>query len=266
MEVSRSAYYSWRSNDSHPEDPDKALKAKLKALFEASKSTYGSRRLVRDLTDAGFPVGRYKVRYLMEKMKLIVRYPKRFRVTTDSNHSFEVAPNRLDRQFNVAAPNQAWTTDISYVWTLEGWMYVAVVMDLYSRQIVGWSIADHMRTSLCTKALRMAYGRKKPLPGLLHHSDRGSQYASYEYREQLSSMCIEQSMSRKGNCWDNAPTERFFRSMKYESLNYQRFATKALAKLAIIDYLAFYNGRRIHSTLGYKTPLAFEQEFYCNAA
>lgn len=266
MQVSRSAYYSWRCNDSELEDPDSALKAKLKALFDASKSTYGSRRLAKELTDAGFPVGRYKVRRLMEKMKLIVRYPKRFRVTTDSNHSFEVAPNRLNRQFNVTAPNQAWTTDISYVWTLEGWMYVAVVMDLYSRQIVGWAIEDHMRTSLCTNALRMAYWRKKPLPGLLHHSDRGSQYASYEYREQLSSMGMEQSMSRKGNCWDNAPTERFFRSMKYESLNYQRLATKAMAKLAIIDYLAFYNGRRIHSALGYKAPLAFEQEFYCNVA
>lgn len=266
MQVSRSAYYSWRSTENQPKAPDIALKAKLKALFEESKSTYGTRRLSRDLTEAGFPVGRYKVRRLMEQMKLIARYPKRFRVTTDSNHSFELAPNRLNRQFSVSAPNKAWTTDISYVWTLEGWMYVAVVMDLYSRQIIGWAIEDHMRTSLCTKALRMAFWRRKPLPCLLHHSDRGSQYASYEYREQLSTMGMEQSMSRKGNCWDNSPTERFFRSLKYEYLNYQRFATKAMAKLAIIDYLAFYNGRRIHSTLGYKTPLFFEQEFYRNVA
>lgn len=266
MQVSRSAYYSWRSNERPLKEPDVALKAKLKALFEASKSTYGSRRLSRSLTEAGFPVGRYKVRRLMEEMKLIARYPKRFRVTTDSNHSFELAPNRLNRQFSVGAPNKAWTTDITYVWTLEGWIYVAVVMDLYSRQVIGWAIEDHMRTSLCTKALRMAFWRRKPRPGLLHHSDRGSQYASYEYREQLRAMGMEQSMSRKGNCWDNSPTERFFRSLKYEYLNYQRFATKATAKLAIIDYLAFYNGRRMHSTLGYKTPLVFEQEFYSNAA
>jgi len=262
MQVSRSAYYSWRSSGDQPAQQVSALEAKLKSLFEESKKTYGSRRLAKELTSVGFPVGRYKVRRLMEKMKLTARYPKRFRVTTDSNHAFYLSPNTLSRQFNVAAPNRAWTTDISYVWTLEGWMYVAVVMDLYSRQVIGWAIEDHLRTSLCTNALRMAFWRRKPLPGLLHHSDRGSQYASYEYREQLQLMKMEQSMSRKGNCWDNSPTERFFRSMKYECLNYQRFATKAMAKLAIIDYLAFYNGRRIHSTLDYKSPLAFEQEFY----
>lgn len=262
MQVSRSAYYSWRSNGSPPEHQDTALEAKLQTLFENSKKTYGSRRLAKELTGAGFPVGRYKVRGLMKKMKLIVRYPRRFRVTTDSNHAFQLSPNTLNRQFNMTAPNQAWSTDITYVWTLEGWMYVAIVMDLYSRQVIGWAIDDHMRASLCVNALRMAYWRKKPPPGLLHHSDRGIQYASREYRKQLKSMKIEQSMSRKGNCWDNSPTERFFRSMKYEYLNYQRLVSKDMAKLAIIDYLAFYNGRRIHSTLGYKTPVAFEQEFY----
>lgn len=266
MQVSRSAYYSWSSSSSEVKREDLEFKAKLKALFEASKNTYGSRRLAKELTKSGFSVGRYKVRRTMESMQLTARYPKRFRVTTDSNHAFELAPNLLNRQFNVTAPDQVWTTDISYVWTLEGWMYVAVVMDLYSRQIIGWAIEDHLRTSLCINALRMAFWRRKPPAGLLHHSDRGCQYASYEYREQLKLMGMRQSMSRKGNCWDNSPTERFFRSMKYDDLNYQRLITKAGAKMAIVDYLAFYNGRRIHSTLGYKTPLVFEQEFYRHSA
>ena len=158
-----------------------------------------------------------------------------------------------------------WSTH-PYVWTLQGWLYVAVVIDLFSRQVVGWAIDDHMRTSLCVKALQMAFWRRKPPPGLLHHSDRGSQYASREYRQHLMIMGMEQSMSRKGNCWDNAPTERFFRSLKYEQLNYEKFKTKAAAKSSITDYLAFYNGRRSHSALGYKAPIEFEREFFNNAA
>jgi putative transposase len=163
---------------------------------------------------------------------------------------------------NVVAPNKVWTTDITYVWTLEGWLYVAIVLDLFSRQIAGWAIDDHMQTSLCIRALQMAFWRRKPERGLLHHSDRGSQYASYDYRKHLAIMGMEQSMSRKGNCWDNAPTERFFRSLKHEQLNYEKFRTKEAAKLSVIDYLAFYNGKRTHSKLGYKTPLDFEREFY----
>ncbi|ASF47502.1 IS3 family transposase [Methylovulum psychrotolerans] len=155
---------------------------------------------------------------------------------------------------------------MTYVWTLEGWLYVAVVVDLFSRQVVGWAIDGHMRTSLCVQALQTAFWRRKPPPGLLHHSDRGSQYASSEYRQHLSVMKMKQSMSRKGNCWDNSPTERVFRSLKHEQLNYERFKTKEAAKLSIIDYFAFYNGRRSHSTLGYKTPLEFEREFYSKVA
>jgi len=267
MEVSRSAYYSWLSAP-HPKSNKvtQRLKEKIKELFAKSKDTYGSRRLVNAMNKLGFKVGRFKVRKLMEQLQLEARYPKRFRVTTDSNHQLEIAPNRLNRQFNPMKPNQVWTTDISYVWTLGGWMYVAIVMDLYSRQIVGWAIDNHMKTSLCIDALQMAFWRKKPAPGLLHHSDRGSQYASYSYKVQLRLMKMEQSMSRKGNCWDNSPTERFFRSLKYEYLNYEKLSSKKIAKLCIVDYIAFYNGRRIHSALNYKTPLAFEQEFYGKTA
>jgi transposase InsO family protein len=268
MQVSTSAYYAWTKQ---PEAIEKTkenekLETKIREIFDDFKQTYGSRRLVGELHKAGFKVGRYKVRTLMRKLGLKPRYPKRYKVTTDSNHNEAISPNILDRNFDVVAPNKVWTTDITYVWTLEGWLYVAIVLDLFSRQIVGWSIADHMRTSLCTNALQMAFWRRKPEPGLLHHSDRGSQYASEEYRKQLNIMKMEQSMSRKGDCWDNAPTERFFRSLKHEQLNYERFRTKEAAKLSVIDYVAFYNGKRAHSKLGYQSPLDFEREFYKKVA
>jgi putative transposase len=266
MQVSRSAYYDWQGTKHEPDTEEIMLKNKIQALFKKSRQTYGSRRLSKALKAEGYDIGRFKVRRLIGQLKLEVRFPKRSRVTTDSNHSLTVAPNTLDRQFNPTTPNQVWTTDISYVWTLEGWMYLAVVIDLYSRQVVGWAIDEHMQTSLCIKALQMAYWRKKPAKGLMHHSDRGSQYASHCYREQLKKMGMVQSMSRKGNCWDNSPTERFFRSLKYEHLNYERFSYKATAKLSIVDYIAFYNGYRMHSTLGYKSPIVFEEEFYRKTA
>ena len=202
----------------------------------------------------------------MVRLGLQVRYPKRFKVTTDSNHNGSVSPNLLERQFDAAAPDQVWATDITYVWTLEGWRYVAIVVDLFSRQVVGWAADSHMRAGLCVKALQMAFWRRKPGPGLLHHSDQGSQYASAEYRRHLGLMKMRQSMSRKGNCWDNSPTERVFRSLKYEQLNYERFKTRAEAALSVVDYFAFYNGRRSHSKLGYQTPLAYEKAYYNKAA
>ncbi|RAP35723.1 hypothetical protein B1207_11590 [Legionella quinlivanii] len=160
MQVSRSAYYRWSSKGHHPKPQDAMLEARLKALFEDSKNTYGSRRLAKELTAQGFPVGRYKVRRIMEKLQLTVCYPKRFKLTTDSRHGFELSPNLLNRQFKMAAPNQAWTTDISYVWTLEGWVYIAVVMDLYSRQIIGWAVDDHMRTALCSSSADGVWAEK----------------------------------------------------------------------------------------------------------
>ena len=264
MQVSTSAFYAWTQATENTDKTKKkaTLEAKARELFEANKKSYGSRRLSDALKKAGMEAGRYKVRQLMARLGLEVRYPKRYKVTTDSDHNEAISPNKLDRQFVVAEPNKVWTTDITYVWTLEGWLYVAIVIDLFSRQVVGWAMADHMRTSLCVSALQMAFWRRKPEPGLLHHSDRGSQYASQEYRRHLNVMKMEQSMSRKGNCWDNAPTERFFRSLKHEQLNYEKFKTQEAAKLSIIDYLAFYNGRRTHSKLGYQSPLEFEREFY----
>lgn len=267
MQVSRSTYYHWRNGGSVVSNKEDAtIKDKIRMLFKRSRNSYGSRRMVKAMKEAGIEIGRFKTRKLMKQLELEARYPKKYKATTDSNHKSAIAPNILDREFNPSRPNQVWTTDISYVWTLEGFVYVATVMDLYSRQIVGWAIDDHMKTSLCVQALQMAYWRKKPKSGLLHHSDRGSQYASNEYREQLKKMGMQQSMSRKGNCWDNSPKERFFRSLKYECLNYERLVSKAMAKLCTLDYIAFYNGQRMHSTLAYKTPLAYEQEFYRRTA
>lgn len=260
--MSRSAYYAWRASGRVVQAEEVLLKNKLRFLFEKSRRTYGSRRLVKALRKEGESIGRFKVRRLMVQLKLDVRYPKRFRVTTDSQHRLGAAPNTLNRQFNPTAPNQVWTADITYVWTLEGWMYLAVILDLYSRQVIGWAIDDHMKTTLCIRALQMAYWRKKPGKGLLHHSDRGSQYASDAYRGQLKAMGMVQSMSRKGNCWDNSPTERFFRSLKSEHLNGERLSSKAMAQFSLVDYIAFYNGQRMHSALGYETPLAFESAFY----
>ena len=268
MEVSTSAYYSWINQPASTDKivETKRLEAKVHELFDEFRQSYGSRRLSKELRKAGFNMGRYQTRTLMKRLGLIVRYPKKFKVTTDSNHNNAISPNRLNRKFDVMVPNKVWTTDITYVWTLEGWLYVAIVMDLFSRRIVGWAIDDHMRTPLCISALQMAFWRRKPAPGLLHHSDRGSQYASDEYRKHLNIMRMTQSMSRKGNCWDNSPTERFFRSMKYEQLNYERFRTKEQAKLSVIDYLAFYNGKRSHSKLGYQSPIVFERKFYSKVA
>lgn len=273
MKVSTSAYYDWLKvpKDSDNDQQDQKIAETARQIFIDNKQCFGSRRLADRLQKQGFTVGRFKMRRIMRELKLQVRYPKRFKATTDSNHNEAISPNRLDRQFQVAKPNQVWTT-ISPMcgrcrvgFTLP-WSLISLVIDLFSRQVVGWAMGDHMRTSLCVNALQMAFWRRKPPPGLLHHSDRGSQYASREYRQHLAVMNMEQSMSRKGNCWDNSPTERFFRSLKHEQLNYEKFKTQEVAKLSVIDYLAFYNGCRSHSTLGYQSPIEFEQEFYNNAA
>jgi len=216
--------------------------------------------------DEGHQIGRYKVRRIMRQLGLKTKAAKRYRVTTDSRHSFPVAPNVLNRQFEVEKPNQVWTADISYVWTFQGWLYLAVVMDLFSRQIVGWAIDKRMKKQLTLDALAMAYWRRKPDAGLVHHSDRGSQYACNAYRRRLADYGIVASMSRKGNCWDNAPMERFFRSLKSERLSDYRFATRQAARIEIIDYICYYNAIRLHSAIGYQSPMAYEKEQWLMAA
>jgi putative transposase len=261
MQVSRSGFYDYRRhNQDQSHDPtQQALESRIKAIFKESKGTYGSRRILEKLKAEGHHIGRYRVRSLMRKLQLKAKTPKRYKVTTDSNHSYSVAPNLVNRQFNVDAPNKLWTTDITYLWTMEGWLYLAVVLDLFSRQVVGWAMDKHMKVQLALDALAMAYWRRKPAPGLIHHSDRGIQYACDQYQRQLEQYKMIPSMSRKGDCWDNAPTERFFRSLKHEHLLSRRLATRETAKIETLEYITFYNVDRLHSKLGYKSPMEFEQ-------
>jgi transposase InsO family protein len=202
----------------------------------------------------------YQVRSLMKKLGLKVQKRNRFQITTDSKHCHPVATNLPDRKFDVKGPDQVWTTDITYIRTLTGWMYLAAVMDLHSRRIVGWAMEDNMKVELTLDALAMAYFQRKPSAGLLHHPDRGSQYANPRYQDRLKQCQIIPSMSRKGNCWDNAPMERFFRSLKSERISYCRFKNKKEARVEIIDYISYYNSNRLHSSLDYLSPTDYEKE------
>ncbi len=268
MQVSRSSYYSYikRQGDSDNDPFLFNLKARIRGIFKQSDSSYGTRRISKQLKSEGMKIGRYRARSLMKEMGLKVKQSKRYKVTTDSRHNYPVASNILNRQFDVKEPDRVWATDITYIWTLEGWLYLAVVMDLFSRQIVGWAMNKRIKTQLAKDALAMAFFRRKPAPGLLHHSDRGSQYASYNYQEQLEQFKMIPSMSRKGNCWDNAPMERFFRSLKSERLVSCRFATRARAKSEILDYITYYNSIRLHSYLDYLSPMEYEKYWFLKAA
>ena len=242
MKVSRSGFYDFlhrRRNGTDGHSGDVVIQSRIKALFKLSRKSYGSRRVLKRLREEGHLIGRYKVRRLMRLLGLKAKVRRRYKVTTESRHSFPVAANILNRQFNVTSANKVWTADISYVWTLEGWLYLAVIMDLFSRQIVGWAIDKRIKKQLTLNALDMAFWQRKPMPGLLHHSDRGSQYACYDYQKRLGRYGMIASMSRKGNCWDNAPTERFFRSLKTEWLDGIRFTSRASARMEIVDYIAY---------------------------
>jgi putative transposase len=269
MRVSRSGFYYYLKRFQQGPVLDRReerLKSQMRQIFNSSRASYGSRRMAGQLEKDGFVIGRFKTRRLMRELGLEAKAPRRYKVTTDSRHSFRVAPNVLNRRFDVQAPNTVWTADISYIWTLEGWLYLAVVLDLFSRRIVGWAMDKRMKTDLALNALAMAYWHRKPPKGLLHHSDRGSQYACPDYQKRLEQYGMQASMSRKGDCWDNAPTERFFRSLKSERLRLCRFKTRASAKSEVLDYIAFYNGLRLHSTIGYLNPIAYEKERLPNAA
>ena len=232
----------------------------MKALFAASRDSLGSRTMMKNLRQEGFEIGRDKTRRLMKKLQLKVKQKRKFKVTTDSKHNFPVAENVLNREFSPSAPNQAWGTDITYLWTQQGWIYLAVVIDLYSRRVVGWSIDRRMKKALVIRALMMAINLRKPPPGLIHHSDRGSQYASHAYQKLLRQHGLICSMSRKGNCWDNAPVERFFSSLKREWTGDRWYQTRQEAIADVREYVAvYYNSKRLHSTLGYTTPLIYEK-------
>ncbi len=257
LDVSPSGYYAWRSR---PESPRKTANQRLlddiRRLHDQHRQRYGAPRIHAALRAEGQTVSRGRVERLMQRHGIHARRPKAFRVcTTDSNHTLPVAPNLLDRNFTPAAPNQVWLADITDVPTDEGWLYLAVVLDLFSRKVVGWAMRDHLRTELPLAALTMAIQRQRPAPGLLPHSDRGSQYAAADYRKMLTNHGIVQSMSRRANCWDNAPMESFFGSLKSELVHGQRYPTREAAKRDLFAYIEGYDNRqRLHSALGYITP------------
>jgi transposase InsO family protein len=259
--VSRNAYYRHRKYHSNRRpDPDHLeMLAAVREIAESSDHSYGSRRMKRALNAMGYPVGRRKARSLMREAGIRVRYRKKYKVTTNSNHKQPVFDNVLSRNFAASAPDQAYVSDITYVWTREGWLYLTVFIDLFSRRVVGWSMSSRMKAKVVTDALRMAMWRRRPQAGLIVHSDRGSQYASKVYRRLLDANGFVGSMSRKGDCWDNAVAESFFASLKKERVQWKSYQTRAEAQQDILDYIVmFYNNRRLHSTLGYSSPNEFE--------
>jgi putative transposase len=263
MEVSRSGYYRFlKKYHPKPVDKDFKLLAEVRHIHQKFRRTYGSRRMVISLREAGYAVGRYKARRLMKKAGLEVKSRKKFKRTTDSRHKLPVAANLVNQRFQVDRPNKIWCGDITYLWTLEGWLYLAVIIDLYSRKVVGWALDTQLKTALALEALRMAYWRQKPAKGLIHHSDRGSQYAAHEYQQALKTFGMIPSMSRKGDCYDNAVAESFFHTLKNEQFGDQIYPTRLEARQEVIDYIEmFYNSHRLHSFLGYVSPNDFERNF-----
>jgi putative transposase len=264
LTVSISGYRAWKRGGSRSRKrlTDAQLLALIEAIHQELKGAYGSPRMVRELRARGFPASKPRVERLMRENGIRARHKRRYKATTDSKHSLPVAPNVLDRNFTPTAPNQAWTADLTYIWTDEGWLYLAVVLDLFNREIVGWSIKPRMTADIVTDALTMAWFRRKPAPGLIHHSDRGTQYASQAFQSKLTEYGMTCSMSRKANCWDNAPTESFFNSLKNERVHGTRYANRTEAVADVFDYIeVFYNRSRRHSTLGYASPTQFLQDW-----
>ena len=264
--VSESRYYAWKSRTASPRQrDDMVLLAHIRAEFSTSNETYGSPRMLVELRENGLTTGRHRVARLMSENGMKARQKTRFKKTTDSNHGGPVAPNILDQNFATDAPNEKWGVDISYVWTAEGWLYLAIVLDLFSRRIVGWAMSDRMKRSLALSALQRAINLRRPPPGLIHHSDRGSQYCSYDYRRLVAASGFVASMSGCGNCYDNAMVETVFKTIKSECVWRTAFRSREQACNAIGLYIeGFYNPQRRHSSLGYKSPAAFETAYRAN--
>lgn len=260
LEVSRSGFHAWRGRPPPPRiRSDAQLAAHVVAVYTRSRKTYGSPRVHAELKAKGVRVGRKRVERLMRENGLEARRKRRFRKTTDSKHSSPIAPNVVARKFNVAAPDRVWASDVTAIWTLEGWLYLAVILDLFSRRVVSWATSANNDTSLALEALRAGLRSRRPRTGLVHHSDRGSPYASADYRAVLRFHEIIASMSRKGDCWDNAVAESFFATLRAELVNHEQYATRDAASSSIGDYIeSFYNVERRHSFLNYLNPIEFE--------
>lgn len=260
--VSRSGYYAWRNRPVSPRKManDKLLE-QIKEIYEKSGQTYGSPRVHAELVAQGIKCSLNRVARLMRLHRLRANQERTFKVkTTDSNHDLPVGPNLLEQNFEARQPDQTWLTDITYIPTAEGWLYLAVVLDLYSRRIVGWAMSDSLERQLVIDALQMALLARRPAPGLIHHSDRGSQYASQDYQTLLTKHQLRCSMSRAGNCYDNAPMESFFGTLKTELIHHRRYETRVEARTDIFEFIElFYNRYRRHSALAYQSPVMFEQ-------
>ena len=260
LAVSPSGFYAaqGRPRSPHAGRDDKLAEQVMKA-HTASKCRYGSPRVHAELKAAGERVGRKRVARLMREKRLVARMRRRFRTTTDSKHDFPIAPNVLDRDFTASAPDRAWVTDITFLWTAQGWLYLAAILDLFSRRVVGWATSQNVDRHLALAALDTALARRRPAAGLVHHSDRGSTYASSDYRKALDARGLECSMSRKGDCWDNAVAESFFSTLKRELEGIDDFESRAGATLSIGHYIdGFYNIQRRHSAINYTSPIEFE--------
>jgi len=265
LSVSRSGFYAWEARPkSFRARANERLTLEIRAVHAEVKERYGSRKIRKELTELGISCGRNRIARLMRQAGLKSKRGRKFRVTTNSDHSFPVARNELMRNFDLSMnkkADQVWASDITYLWTQEGWLYLAVVMDLASRRVVGWSLGERLERFLPLNALSMAVAQRRPAPGLLHHSDRGSQYASQEYREALEEHGAIASMSRLGNCWDNAVVESFFATLKAELAADSRWKTREEAKRAVVEYIeVWYNRKRRHQTLGYLTPAQYEND------
>lgn len=262
LEVSESGYYAWRKREpSQRQRENERLTEQITQAFHQGRGVYGSPRVQAELRTQGIGCGKHRVARLMRQAGLRAVQKQRRVCTTDSHHTDPVAPNLLQRDFTAPAPNRKWLTDITAVWTTEGWLYLAVVLDVYSRLVVGWAMASHREESLVETALWMALGRRQPVEELLHHSDRGSQYTSLAYQAVLAQFRIQVSMSKKGDCYDNAMMESFFRSLKTECVHRQAYQSRAEAKQSIFEWIeVFYNRQRRHSSLGYRSPVVYEQQ------
>ena len=260
LAVSAAGYYAWRTRpESPPSVANRALLTDIRVIHRASRETYGSPSIWDALMKQGHRVGAHRVARLMRADGLRAKTVKKWRATTQFQHRFPVTTNTLNRQFAVAHPNRVWAGDLTYVWTTEGWLYLAVVLDLYSRRVIGWAMGARLTVELAEQALTMALAHRQPLAGLLHHSDRGSQYAATSYQRLLGKHDITPSMSRTGNCWDNACVESFFGTLKRELIFHRQYRTREEARQDIFEYIeVFYNRLRRHSTLGYHSPAEFE--------
>lgn len=262
MDVSPRGYRAFRNRPlSQSQRTDMVVLAHIREQFALSLGSYGRPRMTEELKELGLDVGHRRVGRLMHENSITVKRNKKFKATTDSNHSFNIAPNLLNRNFHADAPNQKWAGDISYVWTQEGWLYLAVILDLHSRRVIGWAASNRMKRDLSIRALKMAIALRRPPKGCIHHTDRGSQYCSHDYQKILRQHGFQVSMSGTGNCYDNAAVETFFKTIKAELLWQRSWRTRRDAELAIFEYInGFYNPRRRHSALGWKSPLAFERK------